>query len=365
MAPPVIVAAPPPVVAAPAPVMAMPGPTMMAQPPMAVMGPPPMMSAGPQGGMVRSNANMVSSQEVSGPGLAALAGGRGGMVRLDGDGEHHSHLHAAATAAAVVEGNGHANRSSMHPVNDETTGDGFIRSTDVDPDLDRYVHMDRHESPNIYQDNVSHRHRSEVQFQQEGIVEQHQHQHQQRNQEVIAVGEEDQEMEYLVQDVQLGIPPQLRELSIETYYDTTKSQKYARERQPIPVLGFQDAPLGTAETPSNLAKGAVEATTAAAGATAVVVTVPARTVQTPPPVLSFPKPPSNPPPVKLLANRGAAAAVATAAATAGGAGGGRVLKSESEAIRSDHPLLRSPQEITQHSTNIEHREKRRTTFQLP
>ncbi|KAF9168070.1 hypothetical protein DFQ26_001527 [Actinomortierella ambigua] len=373
VAPRAVVVAPAPVITAPAPMMAMPGPAMMAGPPpmmvaqppgmvmpgpgMVMPGPgmvvdaPPMMAAGPRGAMVMSNGNMVSSgnrnvmsvqdSAGSGPGLPIWADGRGAMVQFGDPDERHGHLHATL-AAAIIEENGHANRSSVHyTVNDGGLGDGFIRSTDVDPDLDRYVHLgDNHEE-------ISQHHQSQEHFQQGEVVEQTRR----YSQEIVV---EDEEMEYLVQDLQPGVPPQLRDMSIETYYDTTKSQMHARERQPIPILGFQEALLATTTTTSMTTGAAVVATSEGLE--------PPRTVQTPPPVLSFPKPPSNPPPIKLLANRGAATAVAAAAA---GVRGG-VLKSESKSLPTDHPLHESPHEATHHhAPGVEPREERRTTFQLP
>ncbi|KAG0269669.1 hypothetical protein DFQ27_002633 [Actinomortierella ambigua] len=380
VAPRAVVVAPAPVITAPAPMMTMPGPAMMAGPPPMivaqppgmvmpgpgmvmpgpgmvmpgpgmVVGAPPMMAAGPRGAMVMSNGNMVSSgnrnvmsvQEGagSGPGLPIWADGRGAMVQFGDPDERHGHLHATL-AAAIIEENGHANRSSVHyTVNDGGLGDGFIRSTDVDPDLDRYVHL------GVNHEEISQHHQSQEHFQQGEVVEQTRR----YSQEIVV---EDEEMEYLVQDLQPGVPPQLREMSIETYYDTTKSQMHARERQPIPILGFQEALLATTTTTSMTTGAEVVAT--AEGVE------PPRTVQTPPPVLSFPKPPSNPPPIKLLANRGAATAVAAAA----GGGRGGVLKSESKSLPTDHPLHGSPHEATHHhAPGIEPREERRTTFQLP
>ncbi|KAG0239674.1 hypothetical protein BGW41_007557 [Actinomortierella wolfii] len=361
-APPAVMAAPRAVVAAPAPVMSMPAPTMMAQPPVmavgqpavmamsepAFMGAPPMMAAGPRGMATRSSAamgaasNRMITYEASGPG-AVRANGHGEVLQAGDRVENQGHQHTTAANTSVQESVGAHVDVHMRHAND---GDEYIRSTDVDPDLELYLDKSRQE--------VLHgQHAGRAAYDSSEKPQQ---------EDPPRTEDHEEEMEYLVQDLQ-AVPPQLRELSIETYYDTTKSQLHAREQQPIPVLGFQDpisAPVATTTTTA--------ATATDASATTVTIDVDtkstpepiARTaVMTPPPVLSFPKPPSNPPPVKLLANRGAAAAVAAAAAAVS-------LKLEPKpALRTDHPLHASPTEDSHHAPGIEPREERRTTFQLP
>ncbi|KAG0342953.1 hypothetical protein BG004_005543 [Podila humilis] len=88
---------------------------------------------------------------------------------------------------------------------------------------------------------------------------------------------------------------QIQELALETYYDTTKSQLKARERQGnvLAAKVFQLHRHQNDSAPNSLTPSLRRPEARS----------PPPTNQ-PPPTLTIPKPPANPPPVRLLANRG-------------------------------------------------------------
>ncbi|KAF9922496.1 hypothetical protein FBU30_007362 [Linnemannia zychae] len=129
------------------------------------------------------------------------------------------------------------------------------------------------------------------------------------------------------QEIQLEEGPMpLRELAIETYYDTTKSQLKVRENQGrlLSEMALQlkkqhqdQGQQQVRETIPSLPSDQV--VPRASTSPALGISSPSLSLQNQhqqPPTLNIPRPPTNPPPVRLLANRGVSSSLSQARGTA-------------------------------------------------